>query len=156
MTDPEGSKSKRLANAPKNRGVTPEGLARAEELLSETLNPRRAARQLSGELNIALRTAKRYIGEVRKVWAAEAEHDNRTIDRDSIRNSTLSIYEEARGEGDRRSALSALKLLVDLDGLAAPQQHEVTPKMPPAPPGDKDGDDAAESRLMLVAGGRDE
>lgn len=95
------------------------------------------------------RTVRQYVDKVRARWKAEAQTiQDRAERRHVVRKSIEDAAYEARAEGKHQVQLNALRMLMDLDGLTAAKELELTIK--PAPSDDTPERIAADAIELLT------
>lgn len=87
---------------------------------------------LAESWGVEARTVRQYVDKVRARWKAEAQTiQDRAERRHVVRKSIEDAAYEARAEGKHQVQLNALRMLMDLDGLTAAKEVELTIKPPP-------------------------
>lgn len=101
------------------RPVAPERVAAALRLLSRFVSPVEAERTLALQFKISTRTARRVVAAARAALVADSAAD-RDARRADIRAAVQQIVHDAMAAKPPHAhvALTGLKMLVELDGLA--------------------------------------
>jgi hypothetical protein len=76
------------------------------------------------EFNVKVRQAERYIVAAREE-ISRGNNVNRVDRRNALRSTLESVVEDAIANGDGRTAVSGLRELVHLDGVAEPERIQV-------------------------------
>jgi hypothetical protein len=95
-------------------------LARVEDALGRGVPHELIIGELSADLGIPARRARRYIEAVLSSWAERVTSASTEEQRGELVGMTLSVYREARRKGHVKSALAAVETTARLLGLVGP------------------------------------